>query len=48
MQRATLILSRLPTGLNPTSLALASLVPVVGGASLLVLRYYLRRMQDAA
>jgi len=35
-------------GLNPTSLALASLVPVVGGASLLVLRYYLRRMQDAA
>jgi hypothetical protein len=36
------------TGLNPTSLALASLVPVVGGASLLVLRYYLRRMQDAA
>jgi hypothetical protein len=36
------------TGLNPVSLALASLVPVVGGASLLVLRYYLRRMQDAA
>jgi hypothetical protein len=36
------------TGLKPVSLAVASLVPVVGGASLLVLRYYLRRMQDAA
>jgi hypothetical protein len=35
-------------GLNPTSLALASLVPVVGGAGLLVLRHYLRRMQDGA
>jgi uncharacterized membrane-anchored protein len=36
------------TGVNPTSLALASLVPVVGGAGLLILRHYLRRMQDGA
>ena len=35
-------------GQNPMSLALAAFVPVVGGAGLLVLRYYLRRMQDAA
>jgi hypothetical protein len=36
------------TGVNPTSLALASLVPVVGGAGLLILRHYLRRMPDGA
>jgi len=35
-------------GQNPMTLALATFVPVVGGASLLVLRYYLKRMQDAA
>jgi hypothetical protein len=36
-------------GPNPmSSWALATLIPVAGGASLLVLRYYLRRMQDAA
>jgi hypothetical protein len=33
---------------NPMRWALATLVPVAGGASLLVLRYYLRRMQDDA
>jgi hypothetical protein len=31
-------------GPNPMSWALATLIPVAGGASLLVLRYYLRRM----
>ncbi len=31
-------------GSNPMSWALATLIPVAGGASLLVLRYYLRRM----
>jgi cobalamin biosynthesis Mg chelatase CobN len=32
---------------NPmATMALATLIPVVGGASLLVLRYYLRRMQN--
>jgi hypothetical protein len=30
------------------TMTLATLIPVAGGASLLVLRYYLRRMQDAA
>jgi len=35
-------------GANPMSWMLAVLIPVAGGASLLVLRYYLRRMQDAA
>ena len=35
-------------GPNPTRWALATLVPVVGAASLLVLRYYLRRMQGDA
>ena len=33
-------------GPNPMRWALATLVPVAGGASLLLLRYYLRRMQD--
>jgi hypothetical protein len=31
-----------------TTMALATLIPVAGGASLLVLRHYLRRVQDAA
>ena len=35
-------------GSNPMRWALATLVPVAGGASLLILRYYLRRMQDDA
>lgn len=35
-------------GPHPMRWALATLVPVAGGASLLVLRYYLRRMQDDA
>ena len=36
-------------GTSPiVTLTLATLIPVAGGASLLVLRYYLRRMQDAA
>jgi len=34
-------------GSNPMRWALATLVPVAGGASLLVLRHYLRRMKDA-
>jgi hypothetical protein len=39
--------SNTPPSPNPTRWALATLVPLAGGASLLVLRYYLRRMQDA-
>jgi CHASE1-domain containing sensor protein len=35
-------------GSNPMSWALAMLIPAAGGASLLVLRYYLRQRQDAA
>jgi hypothetical protein len=35
-------------GSNPMRWALATLVPVAGGASLLILRHYLRRMQDDA
>jgi hypothetical protein len=34
-------------GPNPMSWALTMLIPVAGGAGLLVLRHYLRRMQDA-
>lgn len=32
---------------GPMSMAMATLIPVVGGTSLLILRYYLKRMQDA-
>ena len=39
--------SNTPPSPNPARWALATLVPVAGGASLLVLRYYLRRMQNA-
>jgi hypothetical protein len=35
-------------GPTPRSWALATLIPVAGGASLMILLYYLRRMQDAA
>jgi biopolymer transport protein ExbB/TolQ len=35
-------------GTSPMALAIAALIPVAGGASLLVLRYYLKRMQNAA
>jgi len=35
-------------GTSPVALAIAALIPVAGGASLLVLRYYLKRMQNAA
>lgn len=33
---------------GPMTIALATLIPVAGGTSLLLLRYYLKRMQDAA
>jgi hypothetical protein len=35
-------------GTSPVTLAIAALIPVAGGASLLVLRYYLNRMENAA
>jgi hypothetical protein len=33
---------------SPMALAIATLIPVAGGAGLLILRYYLKRMQNAA
>jgi biopolymer transport protein ExbB/TolQ len=35
-------------GTSPMALAIATLIPVAGGASLLALRYYLKRMQNAS
>lgn len=36
--------SQMARGVTPTSAALATLIPIAGGAGLLVLRHYLKRM----